>query len=237
MTNFKTMIITGILLVGTTAVSFASEGIIAAGTGGGTVAETMNSGGYSYIRLNEDDSWIASSPASISVGDKVRYTGGAVMKDFHSRTLDRNFESILLVQKLEVIDQINKDGVSAANNNPHTMLENTSSNATMVGNVKPLAGGTTIGEIYSGLGQLKGQQVALRARVMKVSKNVMGKNWVTLQDGSGTEPDNHLMATSSEIVATGDLVTVSGIIDTNVELGYGYNYKALLEEATFSYQE
>ena len=46
MTNFKTIIITSALLVGTTAVSFAGDEITAADTHGGTVAETISSGGY-----------------------------------------------------------------------------------------------------------------------------------------------------------------------------------------------
>jgi hypothetical protein len=55
-----------------------------------------------------------------------------------------------------------------------------------------------------------------------------------LQDGTGTAPDNRLIATSSEVMSVGDLVTVKGIIHTNVDLGSGYNYKVLIEEATFS---
>ena len=69
---------------------------------------------------------------------------------------------------------------------------------------------------------------------MKVSKNVMGKNWITLQDGTGTAPNDRLIATSSEVVAVGDLVTVTGVVHTNVDLGSGYNYSVLIEEATFS---
>ena len=69
---------------------------------------------------------------------------------------------------------------------------------------------------------------------MKVSLNIVGKNWITLQDGTGTAPDNRLIATSSEVVSVGDLVTVKGVVHTNVDLGSGYTYSVLLEEATFS---
>ena len=53
-------------------------------TGTGTVAETMTSGGYIYVRLEENDLWVASTPVPVSVGDKVRYSGGALMNNFNS---------------------------------------------------------------------------------------------------------------------------------------------------------
>ena len=60
--------------------------------------------------------------------------------------------------------------------------------------------------------QLKDQSVSLRARVIKVSENILGSNWITLQDGTGTEVDSKLLATSTELVSPGDLVIASGII-------------------------
>jgi hypothetical protein len=76
--------------------------------------------------------------------------------------------------------------------------------------------------------------VSLNARVIKVNKNIMGKNWVTLQDGTGTEPDHKLLATSQQMVAPGDLVVAKGKVTRDVDLGYGYTYKVLLEEASFT---
>ena len=69
---------------------------------------------------------------------------------------------------------------------------------------------------------------------MKVSKNIMGKNWITLEDGTGTAPGNKLIATSTSVAEIGTLVTVTGVIHSNVDLGSGYNYKVLLEEASFT---
>jgi hypothetical protein len=62
----------------------------------------------------------------------------------------------------------------------------------------------------------------------------MGKNWVTLQDGTGSEPDDRILATTQEEVVAGDVVTVKGTVKTDVDLGYGYQYKVLLEEASFT---
>ena len=165
----------------------------------------------------------------------IAYTGGAVMNNFTSNTLNRSFESITFVGKLAVVNQVNADAHSStASNDPHAVAKSATAVAPTAGEIAPLDGGKTIADVHAGPEQLKDQQVALRARVMKVSKNVMGKNWITLQDGTGTAPNDRLIATSSEVVAVGDLVTVTGVVHTNVDLGSGYNYSVLIEEATFS---
>ena len=229
--NFlKTLLIASALLI-CAPVSFADN----EGTGTGTVAETMASGGYVYVRLEEDDTWVASAPVAVSVGDKVAYTSGAVMKNFTSNTLNRSFESIIFVGKLAVVNQVNADAhSSAASNDPHAVAKTAAAVAPEAGEIAPLEGGKTIADVYADLEQLKDQQIAMRARVMKVSKNIMGKNWITLQDGTGVAPNNKLIATSQQEAVIGDLVTVKGVVHTNVDLGSGYNYSALLEEATFT---
>ena len=78
------------------------------------------------------------------------------------------------------------------------------------------------------------QTVGLRARVIKVNENIMGKNWITLQDGTGTAPNDKLLATSLESVAPGETVTVRGVVRNDVDLGSGYRYNVLLEEAIFT---
>ena len=230
MTIMKTLIIACALLFCAPA-SFAND----ENTGTGTVAETMTSGGYVYVRLEEDGNWVASTPVPVVVGDKVKYTGGMMMKDFNSRTLDRKFEYILFAGKLEVVNQVNADAHSGfASNDPHAVAKSAAAVAPTAGEIAPLDGGKTIADVHAGSEQLKDQQIALRARVMKVSKNIMGKNWITLQDGTGIAPNNRLIATSSELVGVGDLVIVKGVVHTNVDLGSGYNYSVLLEEAAFT---
>lgn len=230
MTILKTLLIASVMLI-YLPVSFADNG--KAGTG--TVAETMLSGGYVYVRLEEGDTWLAATPVPVSVGDRISYSDSATMKNFRSRTLDRTFDYILFVTKLEVVNQADADAQAVvARNNPHTAVPGGTAVAPQAGEIAPLDSGKTVAGILAEYEQLKDQPVALRARVTKVSPNILGKNWITLQDGTGAAPDNQLMATSSEVVAVGDLVTVRGVIHTNVDLGSGYSYEVLLEDAVFS---
>src|SRR5690348_14860922 len=44
----------------------------------------------------------------------------------------------------------------------------------------------TVEEIVNERGKLKDKKVVVRGTVVKVTRGVLGKNWVHLQDGSGT---------------------------------------------------
>jgi len=203
----------------------------------GVVAETMQSGGYVYIRL-EDGVWIAANTFAVSEGDKIQYSGAMEMQGFHSKSLDRSFESILFVAKASLV------GGSAEVSTVKPMPDHGSMKmafekpalamAPVAGEIKPLADGKTVAMVFSEAENLDDKTISLNARVIKINKSIMGRNWITLQDGTGTEPDNKLLATSQEEVEPGDLVLVKGTVKTDIDLGYGYKYKVLLEESTFS---
>ena len=203
----------------------------------GTVAEVIDGGGYTFLRIEDPDIWIATSTIEVSEGDPIEYSGGAEMLNFHSKSLDRTFESIWFVQKVSISGQGLKRPPQAAIQGhgpiPAGIPKSEAIAGPVPGEIEKLDGGKAIEEILADPAALNGQTVSLRARVIKVSPKIMGKNWITLQDGTGTAPDDKLIATSSEMVTVGELVTVKGVLKNDVDLGYGYHYAALLEEATF----
>ena len=63
----------------------------------------------------------------------------------------------------------------------------------------------------------------------------MGKNWFHLRDGStGATGEDDLTVTSQGKAAVGEIVVVSGKLRTDVDLGFGYHYDVILEEATIT---
>ena len=93
----------------------------------------------------------------------------------------------------------------------------------------------TVAEVNANRVALKDKPVTIRAQVVKVNANVMGKNWVHLRDGSGSAADssNDLLVTSKDEPKVGDVVLAKGTVKTDVDLGSGYAYKVLVENATF----
>ncbi len=63
----------------------------------GTVVETMNSGGYTYVLIenNGKKTWVAAPQTTVKVGQQVTCLPGGEMKNFTSKTLNRTFESII----------------------------------------------------------------------------------------------------------------------------------------------
>ena len=92
----------------------------------------------------------------------------------------------------------------------------------------------TVSETYEKAGKLDKKTVSVRGKVVKVSKGIMGKNWVHLQDGSGDagKGTNNLVVTTQDVPKVGDVVTAKGILYKDKDFGAGYLYKVIVEEAT-----
>ena len=92
-----------------------------------------------------------------------------------------------------------------------------------------------VSELYKGKAALDKQKVTVRGKVVKVSVGIMNRNWLHLQDGSGTsgKQDNDLtVTTAQELPAVGKIVTVNGTLAKDKDFGSGYFYPVILEEAT-----
>lgn len=92
----------------------------------------------------------------------------------------------------------------------------------------------TVSETYEKAGKLDKKTVVVRGKVVKVSKGIMGKNWVHLRDGSGDsgKGTNNLVFTTQDVPKVGDVVTAKGTLYKDKDFGAGYLYKVIVEEAT-----
>ncbi|MCG7901693.1 MAG: hypothetical protein JAY60_04645 [Candidatus Thiodiazotropha weberae] len=208
------------------------------GTGSGTVVEMMDVENYTYLRLEGRNSWIATTLLPIKIGEKIVYKGGMEMRDFYSKSLDRFFDSIIFVESVSQTGVGDMDSLHRSVSGKHEVDIKSLSKKDAVkspepGEITPLPDGMTIGEIVSNAMELNEKSVAFNAKVIKVNLNIVGKNWITLQDGTGQGPNTKLIATSQEMISPGARVTVQGVVRNNVDIGAGYKYKVLLEQATF----
>lgn len=208
----------------------------------GTVIATHTAGRYTYIQLAQDpdqeEVWLAAG-LSVAVGDRIEYQGGVLMQKFHSETLNRTFDKVLFVSAIrKVVDkaeQKDKDTTSVPNDDFHRGLASDQAEVVLptADKIKRSATEKSIADIFANLDTLNGKTIGLKAKVMKVGTGIMGKNWITLSDGTGKAPDDKLLATTNQQVKIGSTLSVTGILKTNVDLGSGYKYKAVLEEAVF----
>jgi len=191
----------------------------------GTVLETMDSGGYTYIKLStpEGERWAAVSLAKVKVGDPVTIVNAAVMTDFEAKSLGRKFDRIIFGNLGGASMPVSPRGGKRSD-----------SMQSMAQIAKPAgADGRTVAEVWAKRAQLKDKQVALHGKVVKFNSGIMGKNWIHLQDGTGTQEASNfdITITTSDEAAVGDVIVVRGVVHIDKDFGAGYSYPVLVEEA------
>jgi hypothetical protein len=215
-----------------------------AGTIRGAVAETMNSGGYTYARLTVDgkDTWIAGSEFPVKVGDQLTAAVDMPMENFRSRTLNRDFPMIYFVREValngQAIPASAADGAMPALAGSHGGGEAMAAaeepeEPKLIAAVSPVPGSVKIADVWAKRAALSGKPLVLRGQIVKVNLAIMGTNWYHLQDGSGVVKDgtHDLVVTSAAELKAGDVVTVNGTLTTDKDFGAGYSYEAIVERA------
>jgi hypothetical protein len=205
----------------------------------GTVISVEKAGQYAIIQLKEADKkiWLAAEPFGAVVGDKIEYAGGVPMADFYSKSLKRKFPQILFItniRKAKVARII--PGAKMPQDKYHRNLGKSAPlvAAPVRGEIKITKNEVSIADLFKRRLQLANKIVSVRGKILKFSKNILGRTWVTLADGTGKAPDNKLLVTTRQEVSRGEIASATGTVKVNINLGAGYKYKVVLEEATFS---
>lgn len=194
----------------------------------GEVLEVRNVDNYTYLRLKtkEGETWAAVPTTAVKKGAQVTIGNTMVMENFESKSLKRKFEKIVFGS---IADPNAKPAAMAA---PHGAAPVA---GTPVAKVTKAAGpdAKTVAEVVNGKSALKDRPVLVRAQVVKVTSGILGKNWLHVQDGSGSAADgtNDIIVTTKEVAAVGDVVVAKGTVRTDVNVGAGYAYPVLIEDA------
>jgi len=71
----------------------------------GIVKSATTAGGYTYLEVDKDGEtlWIAAPETTVKAGDKVRWSGGMIMRNFTAKSLDRTFDQIVFSGGVSVI--------------------------------------------------------------------------------------------------------------------------------------
>ena len=200
----------------------------------GKVLEVKDVETYTYLRLKTKDGeiWAAVGKAPVKVGSEVTIENASMMYNFESKTLKKKF------------DQIAFGSLAGSGAAPHApggdmaAMHAGVSKPVDVGDVK-VAKATgpdarTVAEVVAKRADLKDKTVVVRGKVVKFTPAVMDKNWIHLRDGTGSAADgtNDIVVTTKDETQIGAVVLVKGVVHTDKDLGSGYSYKVLIEEAT-----
>ena len=229
----------------------------------GKIIETMNSNGYTYLLLEAKQGkvWVAIPETTVKVGQEVNCAPGLTMNNFTSKTLNRSFEAIIFSPGLDKAEPAANaevkagDAAKAADNGSFSaavqaeqqggaapgaaMGPSTGSAGAVVPssdvNVNKASGANSysVGECFEQGKALQGKTVRVRGKVMKISRMIMGKNWIHLQDGTGNPLKNQhdLVVTSTEDPGENAIVTIEGTLNFERDFGAGYKYEVIVEDA------
>ena len=200
----------------------------------GKVLEVKDVETYTYLLLKtgKGEIWAAVAKAPVKVGSEVTIENVSMMANFESKTLKRKFDQI-------AFGSLAGSGTAAhAPGGDMAAVHSGVGKAADVGDVK-VAKATgpdarTVAEVVGKRTDLKDKTVVVRGKVVKFTPGVMDKNWIHLRDGTGSAADgtNDIVVTTKDETQIGAVVLVKGVVHTDKDLGSGYSYKVLIEEAT-----
>jgi len=176
--------------------------------------EVLRAGGQVYVRVVEGqwDVWVVAPEIDVKPGDHLLLGKGPLRKGVDVPELGRSFAELIELPALQVVDAGTAKASLA---------------------LAPPPGGQAIADVYRDRQALSGKPVKVRGRVVKASKGIFGANWYHLQDGSGVEADgtHDLTVTSQADLSVGDVAVAEGALTLDKDLGFGYFYACIVEEA------
>ncbi len=202
----------------------------------GKVLERLDAGRYSYLRLSTSSGeiWAAVPLTKANVGSEVTIENPMPMDGFETKTLNRKFDRIFF----GTLQQPEGTETAKALQDAHAGVSESASAEPI--KVQRAAGseGRTIAEIFAQKAQLKDRNVAITGKVVKVNANIMGKTWIHVRDGSGDPKSrtHDLTVTTQSSAAVGDTVMVKGIVHIDKNLGMGYVFPVIIEDAIITKQ-
>ena len=195
------------------------------------VAEVLQTSNYTYLRGTDkgEEIWMAVSRQEVKPGSTYYYVRDIQMDNFTSKELKRTFEKIYFVQVFS--DQ----PIAMANGKPVTSPGSQKAAPEQVTvKIDPAEGGITIAQLYEKRNSYSGKSVRISGQVIKVNTQIMGSNWIHIQDGTNHQGEYDLTITTKDEPKVGDFVVAEGSITLNKDFGAGYSYAVIMENARIS---
>lgn len=203
---------------------------MANGLATGKVVEVIDAAGYTYIRadVGGQEVWAAGPPTPMAVGDTVTFSTLIPMKNFHSKAMNRDFETLYFVDGFSTLGSV------AAGTGAHDSAAGSAAApaTTQVGEkIEKVEDGYTIAEALAQSRELAGMTIRVRGKVTKFTPGIMRKNWIHIEDGSS---DKDLIVTTTATTTVGSIIVAEGALSLDRDFGMGYFYEVLMEDATVS---
>lgn len=189
----------------------------------GKVSDIINVTNYTYAEVDTGTArvWAAGPTTALKKGDIVTFLARMPMKDFYSESLDRKFSLIYFISRFTDTDKVSFSPTPPAHGQIKPVRKS-------LNEIEKAEGGKNISEIYAEKDKLNGEVILVRGKVTRFSAEIMGKNWLHIQDSSSFDD---LTVTTDNTVAVGDVVTIKGELELDKDFDYGYVYPVIVQNA------
>jgi len=189
----------------------------------GVIREHMDVSQYTYLRLGTDggETWAAVYRAPVKDGQAAVVQHATMLHAFHSSELKRDFDTIWF-------------GVLQGHEQAPALAGAVVSAAPPAKGRAPVAGQTSIAELAQRASSLEGKEVTVSGHVVKETDGILGRNWIHVQDGTGSASDgsNDVLVTTDATSKVGEAIVATGTVRLNQDFGSGYAYKFMIEKAS-----
>ena len=185
------------------------------------IEEQLTTNKYIYLRVKEGQNhfWIAAIKQNVTLGDTYFYADGLLKTNFESKEHQRVFDTIYLVSNL--VPANHGATASAEQSTPGSMSTTNSEGFTGP------ASSLKIKDLVNNPEKYANQVVEISGECVKVNSNIMGRNWIHMNDGTNDGFD--LVVTSEENVSKGSTATFIGTVALNKDFGAGYTFDVIIE--------
>lgn len=260
-TNIKHLVLAGCLILPLPFARAQISAVPEAAIITGKVVETMNAAGYTYVRVDADGDkvWAATTQFAVKVGDSVSFQATDPMPNFHSKTLNRDFDVVYFAGSINV----NTNGAVAtappALPPGHPALPGTATPALPPGHPAlpgaatsalppghpPLGGkaitpdldlkGIKLADGGKTIAQIYAGPAGLAGKPVAVRGRVVKYNAMILGKNwlhlrDGSGRQD-LTVTTTTPAKVGDIVLVTGILSTNKDFGDNYKFAVMMDDA------
>ena len=193
------------------------------------VTDVIQGNTYTYMNVKENmaEKWVATSKTEANPGDVLYYDEALQMNNFHSKELDRTFDVIYFINQVSKTPIQNN--MMGGGMPPHSGKVETEERSNI--SLQKSDNEISIAQIFANPDDYVGKDIEIRGIVVKVNNEIMGKNWVHIQDGSNNNGQFDLTVTTADRVKVDDEVIFRGKVSLEKDFGAGYYYDVIMEEA------
>lgn len=164
------------------------------------------------VRQGQWQTWVEVPDVGAKVGDYVLLGAGTARLDVEIPELGQRADEIVDIAHIQVVD---------------------AETARQVASARAPEESVSVGTVYAELSERADAEVVVYGTVVKATSAV-GWVWVHIQDGTGDEGagTHDLTVQTRQMVVRGQRVAFRGTLRADVDIGFGYHYDALVEDAS-----